>query len=701
VGYTYSRRRCYLIFSQAITWLDGKSFLKDAVGKSITRGVLLFRRNGKAYAEITGRSKSILIPKGSTGTALHGDEVEIRPTARKKSKMRDNRLENRGRYEVSQVLTRIFDQFLGYARKHGPKWTIRAEDSRVLASFDLCGKVPPDLKDGDKALFQFADWDNPRKNPFCRTLRVLGAADDPTTHHLGILAKYKLPSRFPKPIQQTLDSIPIKVRPEDTKGRKDLRDCFTLTVDPVDARDFDDALSLEKQKDGTIEIGVHIADVSAYVPSGSLVDKEARRRGNSTYLVGEVIPMLPQKLSNGICSLVEAEDRLAKSVLFTFDEKGKLLTHRLAETVIRSDKRLTYEQAKLLMEESDLTKTRNAKSMESRYSGSPGVPLAKLSDDILRKLRSTLLKICSLAINLRKERLHRGALDLGAKDVKILVDEQGNPERIIQLQNDESHQLIEEFMLLANETVAKEFRRLKRPAIHRVHDDPDPEKLDELRSFAKMFGISCGDLSHRKAMASFTNVIKKHPLAQILRIKLLRSLRKACYRSSPDGHFGLAKNDYLHFTSPIRRYADLVVHRIIEDHLRGSRKSSVSKGGLEDIAKHVSDTERNSITAERESVKTKLVAYYTRELKENKLRSHEAVITEIGRKGFFVEMTDTLAQGFVALRTLPRQDGFRVSTNQTSITARNPKKSLHIGQRIKVVIDRIDQDEKLLDFRLA
>ena len=671
------------------------------MGKLITRGVLLFRRNGKAYVEIQGRRKTVQLTKAGTTTALHGDEVEIRPTVRKKSRVRRSQPQHGGRYEVKKVLVRNFDQFLGYAVRSGQNWIIRPEDSRIRPDFVICGKRPSNLKDGDKALLQFEHWNQPQRHPTCRILKVLGSADDPITHHLGILAKYKLPSRFPKNVQRTLDSIPAKVRPEDIKERQDLRDCFTLTVDPVDARDFDDALSLKNLKDGKVEVGVHIADVSAYVAPDSAIDKEAKRRGNSTYLVGEVVPMLPQKLSNGICSLVEAEDRLAKSVFFTFSAKGKIITHRLAETVIRSDKRLTYEQAKLLMDESDLAKTRAAKLIESRYSGSPGLPLADLSDDILRKIRSTLRKLWSLAANLRKERLRHGGLDLGAKEVKILVDKRGHPDRIIQLHNDESHQLIEEFMLLANETVAKEFRRLRRPAIHRVRDEPDPEKLDELRSFASIFGISCGNLNHHKAMAAFAKAIKSHPLAQVLRIKLLRSLRKACYRASADGHFGLAKKDYLHFTSPIRRYADLVVHRIIEAHLRSSTKSNYSKGRLEGIAKHISETERNSIDAVRESVKTILVAYYARELKENKLRPHLAVITEIGRRGFFIEMIDTLAQGFVTLRSLPRHEGYRVSTNETAITARNTKKTLKVGQQIKVVIDRIDQDGKLLDFRLA
>nr|ABZ08480.1 putative RNB-like protein [uncultured marine microorganism HF4000_APKG3D20] len=671
------------------------------MGKSNTRGVLVFRRNGNAFVEIRNRQKSFQLAKAATACALHGDEVEIRQVSPRKRKPGQRKATGRRSYEVVKVVSRSLDHFLGFAQRQGKGWMIRPEDRRLHTNFALSGEMPPNLVDGEKVLVQFVDWGQPQSLPRGRILRVLGPAGDPMTDHIGILAKYKLPNRFSRKVESELNTIPRQVRQQDLKGRKDLRDRFTLTVDPIDARDFDDALSLHPLKGGNVEVGVHIADVSAYVAPESAIDKEARRRGNSTYLVGEVVPMLPKQLSNGICSLVEAEDRLVKSVLFTFDPKGNVLGHHVTEAVIRSDKRLTYEQAKLLMDESDLSKVRSAKPPESRYSGKPGTTLSKLPDGKLLKLQSTLRNLWSFADELREQRLRHGALDLGGKEVKILVDDRGNPERMMRLVNDESHQLIEEFMLLANETVAKELRRLRRPAIHRVHDDPDPEKLDELRSFAAIFGISCGDLNHRKAMTALTSKIKNHPISQVLRIKLLRSLRKACYRVSPDGHYGLAKSDYLHFTSPIRRYADLVVHRIIEAQLRGSRTTAHSRGDLEKIAFHVSETERNSVDAERESVKTKLVAYYARELKENNVRPHEAIITQIGRRGFFVELTDTLAQGFVALRALPRHEGYRVSANETAITARNPKKTLKIGQRIKVMIDRVDQDEKLLDFRLA
>ena len=294
-----------------------------------------------------------------------------------------------------------------------------------------------------------------------------------------------------------------------------------------------------------------------------------------------------------------------------------------------------------------------------------------------------------------------GSLDLESSEVKILVDDKGEPEEIRQSESDESHHLIEEFMLLANETVARELRKKKLPGMFRVHPDPDPEDLEELRSFVSIFGVSCGELSSRKEVNKMLTLINKHALAQVLRIKFLRSLKQACYRNSPDGHYGLAKRDYLHFTSPIRRYADLVVHRIVEKILRRQKIGKADREKMEGLAKHLSVTERNSVDAERESIKDKLLLYYRRDLNKRPPVRHKAVITEIGRRGFFIELTDTLARGFVPMRTLPRELGYRIAANGAALVGRNPKNKLKLGQEIPVVIDKVFVSDKQLDFRLG
>ena len=674
------------------------------MGKNSVHGVLFFRRNGRAAVKIEGRDERISLAKGATATALDGDKVELRrlPSRRSKGKPKNKFAEKsaKTRYVVAKVLERGTNQFLGYLSKSGKKTTLVAENSRLHVPFKVTGDTSV-ARNGEKVLAQFHRWDSPAPLPSCRIIRVLGPAGDPMTDHFGILAKYGLSGDFPTKVVEETKKTPSKVQPKDIVGRRDLRKVFTLTIDPLDARDFDDALSLRPLGKSDYEIGVHIADVSAYVKPNSVLDNEARRRGNSTYLVGEVVPMLPQKLSNGICSLIEDEDRLVKSVLFRFGKDGSFRGSKLAESVIRSNKRLTYEQAKLFMTEKDLAAIRSAKPTKSRYSGNPGLPLSNLSEGILRQIQGTIKTLWSIAYKLRASRLKAGSLDLASPEVKILVDSRGVPERILQIENDDSHSLIEEFMLLANETVAKELRKRRLPGIHRVHPDPDPENLEELRDFLSLYDLSCGDLTNRKEVTKLLTSIHKHPLAQVLRIKFLRSLKQASYRATPDGHYGLAKQDYLHFTSPIRRYADLVVHRIVEIILSpGQRKKPVTKR-LDDTAKHISGTERNSVDAERESVKIKLIAFYEKELQENKPNPHNAVITDIVRKGFFVELPDTLARGFVPLRTLPRDQNYRIATNGTAIVCRNPSKRLKLGQKIKVLVHKVDHAEKQIDFKLA
>jgi len=674
------------------------------VGKEPVHGFLFFKRNGRSIVRPDGGKETIPLARGASGTALHGDRVELKRLPPRKSggkrKGKFGRKEGKPRYAVTKVLERETDEFLGYFRKVGQRKMVQAESSRILTKFKIEGdRIGAKIE--DKVLVKFVRWDKASSEPTCRILRVIGPGGEPMTDHLGILAKYGLAEKFPQKASTEANGIPQEISRKNLKNRRDYRKHFTLTIDPLDARDFDDALSIRNLENGKTEIGVHIADVSAYVIPDSHLDKEAKRRGNSTYLVGEVVPMLPEKLSNGICSLVEGEERLVKSVLFQFGKGGKLLRSELAECVIKSDKRLTYEQASLLMKEKDIVKIKSFKTPQSRYSGNPGKPLRSLSDQKVGKLRDTIRKCWTLASKLRKERLRAGSLNLDGAEVKILVNDKGFPERVLTVINDESHQLIEEFMLLANETVAKELRKRKLPGIHRVHPDPDPEKLDELRHFVSLFGISCGDLSINREVQKLLASIKNHPIAQVLRIKFLRSLKQASYKATPEGHYGLAKRDYLHFTSPIRRYSDLVAHRIVAGILKKENKRKIEPGTLESLSKHLSTRERNSVDAERESVKTKLLLLYEMEIKQNKLKSHKAVITDIAHKGFFVELKETLAQGFVPLRTLPRNEGYRVSHDGIRITARNPKKNLRLGQVIQVVIDKVNHSEKQLDFRLA
>jgi ribonuclease R len=672
------------------------------VGKTKVHGVLFFGKQGRAKVIVEGQEEPISLAKGYSGTALHGDTVELialPPKKRKFDRKKRGKRESKQRFEVRKIVKRGTTEFLGYLKKDLGRALVQAENSRFFIPFKILGDVRNGMEQ-DKVLAQFVRWDPPAKIPMCKILRVLGPSDDPLTDHKGILAKYGLSTNFPEKVNQEANQAPEKVTKDDFKGRKDIRNVFTLTIDPLDARDFDDAISVQKCTDGLWEIGVHIADVSHYVRSGTALDREANKRGNSTYLVGEVVPMLPHRLSNGICSLVEGEERLVKSVFFTFSETGKVMSSKISESVILSDKRLTYEQAALFLNQDDLVEILSAKPPLSRYSGNPGKPLNQLDNKFLSELQKNIRLIGSIATKLRENRMSNGALDLESSEVKILVDKKGQPEQILQTESDLSHHMIEEFMLLANETVAKQLKKLKLPGIYRVHPDPDPENLEELRGFLKVFGISCGELTGRKEVCKMLNAVNKHPISQVLKIKFLRSLKQACYRSTPDGHYGLAKMDYLHFTSPIRRYADLIVHRAVENMLGKSKRKKTDFSKIENTAKHLSKTERNSVDAERESIKDKLLLYYKKDIGKKPPVPHRAIITEISRRGFFIELIDTLARGFVPIRTLPRELGYRMTTNGTALVGRNPKYKLKLGQEINVTIHKVFISDKQLDFRL-
>jgi ribonuclease R len=350
--------------------------------------------------------------------------------------------------------------------------------------------------------------------------------------------------------QQTRD-LPDVVRSEDIGNRQDCRDLFTFTIDPDDAKDFDDALSLELLEDGKTRVGVHIADVSAYVKPGSALDREAQERGNSTYLVGTVIPMLPHALSNGLCSLVEAEDRLTKTCFITFNDSADITEVTFANTVINSNKRLTYKQAYAFMQEDDLAKIRKTPLPPKHQTGSTGRSLDEVADDEMLMLKKYINRLWHIAKQLRKRRFRKGSLDLDMTSVKIYVDEEGYADRIEKEFNDESHQLIEEFMLSANEQVARSMKKQNFPCIYRVHDEPEEEKLKELRETMQSFGMQCGQLQKPREMTALLKKLKEHPQGYTLKIHVLRSLKQAQYRASADGHYGLSKPDYTHFTSPI------------------------------------------------------------------------------------------------------------------------------------------------------
>ena len=417
--------------------------------------------------------------------------------------------------------------------------------------------------------------------------------------------------------------------------------------------------------------------------------------------------MLPEKLSNGLCSLVEAQDRLCKAVFLTFTKHGRIKETTYANTVIRSRKRLTYKQAYAFMFEDDLARIRALPLPPKHQTGSTGRALRDMSDAELNDLKTWIRALWTIGSRLRKDRMAGGSLDLDMPETKIFVDEQGYADRLEKIEHDESHQLIEEFMLAANEAVARLTRTHSLPSLYRVHDEPDIEKLEEYRSLLATFGIEVGDLAVRAELVKLLVTLRTHPQGYTLRTQLLRSLKKAAYRATPDGHFGLNKKDYTHFTSPIRRYSDLVVHRVFESYLVKHSGHPISARGasydlprIERLGEHLSLTEISSAEAERESVKIKLLEFFERELDKKPRTRFAAVITDVRANGFFIELLESMTFGFVSADNLTG-DHFTLSDDGTALVGRRTKQRYALNGRLDVIVDKVDRFKRLIDFAPA
>jgi ribonuclease R len=682
-------------------------------------GTIRFRAAGSAqlFPDISLDGKSIpplQIRAEDTHVAMHGDHVLCRIIPKHKAerfRKRANRnLPEGDAARVIRILERKRTRLAGTLRKSRMFYFVIPDDPRItqdiLVPDPAQSHLQPKPKIDDKVLVNLLEWEQRHLSPEGEIVEILGKTHTPGAEFKALLLHYDLDPEFPSAVMAEAEAFPKKVPKAHLKGRVDLRKTDVFTIDPQDAKDFDDALSIEQLPDGLTRVGVHIADVSSYVQPGTALDNEARQRGNSTYLVGTTIPMLPHAISNGLCSLVEGEDRLTKSVFITYAKGAKVVKTEFANSVIRSRKRLTYEQAYALMFEDDFSKIRALPVPPKHQTGSTGRALADLKDAELSILQTACRQLWEIAKRLRSRRMKTGSLDLDMPETKIFVNEEGYADRIVKIEYDESHQLIEEFMLAANESVARALNEKRIPAIHRVHEKPDPERLDELSTYMGTVGIEAGDLSTKKNILALLKKIRAHPQAHMLRIQFLRSLKQANYRASPDGHYGLGKHHYAHFTSPIRRYSDLIVHRIFARHLvseqskQSQQTPAYNASRLGELAQHLSITEQNSTEAERESVKIKLLEFFERQIADKQPRSFQAVIMDVRNHGFFVELTESMAYGLVHASTLT-DDLYRLNNEGNAFVGRRSRKSFHVGDSVSVVPNRVDRFKRQIDFALS
>ena len=612
----------------------------------------------------------IFVAAENTGTAMHSDRVVVRITRDPAYARAKGRREGR----VIRILERAHDTIVGTLQHSRNFYYVVPDDPRIV--HDVYVQVPPRtllLKvptRGDKVVVRLEAWESRHVNPEGDIIELLGPASAPGVDMLSIIRKYHLPTDFPRDVLDEVNRISETVDARKLDGREDLRKKFIITIDPDDARDFDDAIQIEKIDNGGWQLGVHIADVAAYVEPGSALDREARRRGNSVYLPDRVIPMLPERLSNGVCSLNPGVDRLTHSVFINFDKNGVAKRARFAKSVIRSAQRLTYKQAYAILKSS--------------------------ARDQLSEQLHLAWRLASL---LRRKRFEHGSLDLDFPEVKVRLDETGKPARLERIDNDESHQLIEECMLAANEAVARELKMRAMPTIYRVHENPDPEKLAEYREFVLSFNYKVGDLAHRAELQRLLASIRGKPEEQALKIGLLKSLKRARYAPQPLGHYGLAKPNYLHFTSPIRRYADLVVHRALTAR-SGKHQSQTDMGQIASIAEHISTTERVAADAEIEAVRMKKLEFFQRQLDQHNPQVFRAAIVDVRNYGLVVELPDALVTGLVHVSSLAN-DFYLFEPTQRRLIGRRSRKRFSVGDEVRVFVVRVDAFKRQVDFAIA
>lgn len=628
----------------------------------IATGTFVRRNNGKNAVVTDQDGETIMVPERNSMHALNGDKVAITVAARRKG------------VEPEAVVTEIIEEnpqtFIGTISLQ-QQFGVLHTDSKFLATdIIIPRKHLKGAKNGDKAVVRITDWPQDRQSPFGRVEDVLGREGDNNTEMHAILAEYGLPYKYPQNVEKAADRIDAGITPEEVARRIDMRDVTTFTIDPRDAKDFDDALSLRPLKNGNYEVGVHIADVTHYVRPESIIDREAQQRATSVYLVDRTIPMLPERLSNGICSLRPDEDKLTFSVLFEMTPAGKVVKSKIARTVTRSNRRFTYEEA------------------QERIETGKG----DYTDEILILDR--------MAKALRKERYEHGSVEFDRMEVRFEIDENGHPVDVYFKESKDANKLIEEFMLLANKTVASFVGKPagnKKPKafVYRVHDQPDPGKLADLAALSRTFGYkikasgSAGEVN--RSLNRMLADVKGKGEENFLSTLAIRSMAKAVYSTDNIGHYGLGFDYYTHFTSPIRRYPDMIVHRLLERYLNSGRSANVEK--LEEQCKHSSEMELLAATAERSSIKYKQVEYMADHLGE----VYDGVISGVTEWGLYVEINDNKCEGLVPMRDLA-DDYYDFDEKNYCLVGRRHNNRYRLGDAVKVQVARAALDRRQLDF---
>lgn len=642
--------------------MEGKSRFKLGGTFETFVGRIEVYRGGMGYV-IMENSDDIFIPQRSLGTVLNGDIVKVRTV-----NLRNREGKRIG--EILEVVQRARTELVGILKheSRGPFYVV-PDDATISFDFFLKRDALNGAKEGDKVYIQVTDWDS--RTPECKVLEVLGKPGEHEVEMHAILLNYGFNPKFPEEVERFAQAIPEQITPEEIAKRRDFRQITTFTIDPIDAKDFDDAISFQTLENGNYEVGVHIADVSHYLKIGTILDMEAFKRATSVYLVDRTVPMLPEKLSNFLCSLRPNEEKLTYSAVFELDSKGTIHNEWFGRTLIYSDHRFSYEAAQDVI--------------EGKQEG---------------PFREELLKLNEIALALREARFSKGSIDFDTDEVRFELDENDKPIRLYVKERKEAHKLIEDFMLLANKRVAtfigKMFDNPPLTFVYRIHDKPDKEKLGNLQEFIKHFGyeenFAVADPSD--AMKNLMKDILGKPEQNIIERIAIRSMAKAVYSTNNIGHFGLGFEYYSHFTSPIRRYPDVMVHRLLTQYLEKDYKTHQEK--LEIECKHCSKMEKTAAEAERASIKYKQVEFMSEQIG----KEFRGVISGVKESGFYVEMPDTLCEGMVPMYTIS-DDYYHYDEKALTLTGKHSGRIFRMGDAVMVKVIKTDLAKRQIDLEVV
>ena len=637
----------------------------------IKEGTFIGNHKGFGFVELEEEEDDIFIPADATGTAMHQDKVQV-------LLKKENKSGKRREGTVIKILERGNQEVVGTFQRERDYGFILCDNQKFSKDIYISAKNAKGVRDGDKVIAEIIDYGDEKHKPEGKIKENLGSMNAPGTDILAIVKSFNIPTEFPVKVMNQAQRVPDHVLEGDRNGRLDLTELQTVTIDGEDAKDLDDAVTLTKT-DGVYHLGVHIADVSNYVQGGSAIDREALKRGTSVYLADRVIPMLPERLSNGICSLNQGEERLTLSCLMDIDEKGNVVDHKIAETIIRVDRRMSYNQVRCILEDGDTETSREYRDF---------VPMFFLMKELSALLRS--------------KRHHRGSIDFDFPESKITLNGAGRAIDVQPYEANAATEIIEDFMLMANETVAKEYCKGEYPFVYRTHENPDPEKIESLLTLLRNQGIKVqksGEEITPKEIQEILGSIQGLPNETMISRLTLRTMKQARYTTECSGHFGLAARYYCHFTSPIRRYPDLQIHRIIRDNIRGrlerEGRTEHYKEILEEVARQSSTCERRAQEAERESDKLKKAEYMSYHLGEE----YEGIISGVTAYGLYVELPNTI-EGLVHVTSL-NDDYYTYDEENFELRGDMTGKVYHLGQKVQVRVADADALKRTVDFTIT